>query len=1011
MNGRRLRNRRHVHHYNPEQLVNNYIDNNNLIDPLQIPMHNVDDPREFLTWLINRSVAYQDITGDSLLVSVNENTYISLNGNIRDDFLQNLDNFFTNVETYGSDGEFIENFMTGNFFTIEIQSRFLQQDVFADIPDNNPDRIRDGGAFFNKLNKTNLDLSRYGIYKTINLENYTENCLVKAFSNHKNINDTQINQLKSLICYDTISKDKLKLIAENLDVKLILYHPRSHNSRRKIHYNKTATNIVEIGLLNNHYFIFEKTNYCKNDININLNSNVKMNSYNIINFLLTDLSVSHCLENIKYNSEILKTQYYEKINDDNINNLDYTEQNYKLCSKNNYVKEEKEDDIKYNNIIFFDFETYVDKKTNMHIPYLVCYIDNKNRRRCWEGPNCGEKFINSIKEPSILIAHNISYDANFIIKYIVIHSIIKKSNRLYQLKGATMKKVKIILKDSYLMISKPLRDFGKMFNLNQEKEVMNYDIYNDYFNKRKYNKIKINKYKISDAIKIFNEEDKKQFLNNIKKWKCSDGKYMGTKFFNLIKYSREYCFIDCDVLKAGYNIFRKWILESCQLDINEILTSASLADKYFKNNNCFEGIYELSGVPRKFIQNCLVGGRCMSNQNKKYNLTEKILDYDAVSLYPSAIDRLGGYLKGLPKKIDENQLNYEFLKKQDGYFVNIIVNSVGIKRDFPLLSIVKDSGVRNFTNNVVGKSFFVDKIALEDLIKFQKITFTIIKGYYFNEGRNKLSKDITNFLFNERIKKKKEKNSIQEVYKLIMNSAYGKTIMKPIIEEDKVFNKAKDFRNFYRNNSNYIKEFTQIDGFNKVIVKKVKPIVEHYSRPHIGIEILSMSKRIMNEVMCLAEDNNIKIYYQDTDSMHIKQNGLDDLKKLFFEKYNKILDGNLMGQFNSDFSMKEDISNKVHARRTIILAKKCYIDEIIGYDKKDKELIEYHCRMKGIPNASLKYHCKINNINLVELYEKLYNGEEIEFDLLCGGEKVKFKQNKNFTICSLQKFTRKIKFN
>ena len=30
-----------------------------------------------------------------------------------------------------------------------------------------------------------------------------------------------------------------------------------------------------------------------------------------------------------------------------------------------------------------------------------------------------------------------------------------------------------------------------------------------------------------------------------------------------------------------------------------------------------------------------------------------------------------------------------------------------------------------------------------------------------------------------------------------------------------------------------------------------------------------MSKRIMNEVMCLAEDLGIMIYYQDTDSMHI----------------------------------------------------------------------------------------------------------------------------------------------
>ena len=43
------------------------------------------------------------------------------------------------------------------------------------------------------------------------------------------------------------------------------------------------------------------------------------------------------------------------------------------------------------------------------------------------------------------------------------------------------------------------------------------------------------------------------------------------------------------------------------------------------------------------------------------------------------------------------------------------------------------------------------------------------------------------------------------------------------------------------------------------MLEEHNPINEHFSLPHIGIEILSMSKRIMNRVMCLAEDLNIKI--------------------------------------------------------------------------------------------------------------------------------------------------------
>ena len=43
----------------------------------------------------------------------------------------------------------------------------------------------------------------------------------------------------------------------------------------------------------------------------------------------------------------------------------------------------------------------------------------------------------------------------------------------------------------------------------------------------------------------------------------------------------------------------------------------------------------------------------------------------------------------------------------------------------------------------------------------------------------------------------------------------------------------------------------------------------HYNYCHCGVEILSMSKRIMNEVMSLTEDLDLKIFYKDTDSMHI----------------------------------------------------------------------------------------------------------------------------------------------
>ena len=38
-----------------------------------------------------------------------------------------------------------------------------------------------------------------------------------------------------------------------------------------------------------------------------------------------------------------------------------------------------------------------------------------------------------------------------------------------------------------------------------------------------------------------------------------------------------------------------------------------------------------------------------------------------------------------------------------------------------------------------------------------------------------------------------------------------------------------------------------------------------------------MSKRIINEVICTVEDLRIKIYYQDTDSIHIKRDRINEL--------------------------------------------------------------------------------------------------------------------------------------
>jgi hypothetical protein len=43
----------------------------------------------------------------------------------------------------------------------------------------------------------------------------------------------------------------------------------------------------------------------------------------------------------------------------------------------------------------------------------------------------------------------------------------------------------------------------------------------------------------------------------------------------------------------------------------------------------------------------------------------------------------------------------------------------------------------------------------------------------------------------------------------------------------------------------------------------------------------------MNEVMCLAEDHGIEIFYQDTDSMHLFDEDIKKLEQLFLQTYDR----------------------------------------------------------------------------------------------------------------------------
>lgn len=111
----------------------------------------------------------------------------------------------------------------------------------------------------------------------------------------------------------------------------------------------------------------------------------------------------------------------------------------------------------------------------------------------------------------------------------------------------------------------------------------------------------------------------------------------------------------------------------------------------------YEGVFALNQAPREFISKSIFGGRVMSNRNKKYDLSNGFFaDTDAVSLYPSSMERLKGILKGYPQILTKEQLNMKFLssKEIDGYWIDVKILELSDNLDFPVIAMRSKNGLQ-----------------------------------------------------------------------------------------------------------------------------------------------------------------------------------------------------------------------------------------------------------------------------------------------------------------------------
>jgi hypothetical protein len=865
-----------------------------------------------------------------------------------------------------------------------------------------------------------------------------DSCFLSSIKNK--ISKTKFESICRSLNTNVISSKELSNIGKTNKITFKLINVTEKDGK----YNSRPTNypigsdyeIIELVLFNKHFFSYDPLDpIYENDWG---NYITKKTSH------LSTLSiVKHLLEN--------KEKYLVKLT---------TEQEFFQSHKTGaFVPKIEIDDhtklVEYKNektsndpIGFFDVETTTDSDRHnvYHLSYRV--IDPKVKKPqtyvCNNLPSneivqqflkeltreygsIGKDFMSMAK--ITLYAHNSTYDASFVIPYLNNLKILEKDGKYVSVTGIynlyenrSLKSLNILIKDTYRIIPKPLRDFGQMFGLDQEKEIMYYNMYTEA-NRNRFRVMP--KIELDRFIKEFNEKSllkpsvlekmENKFYENMIEWKCinTDGTY------NILKYSAVYCDIDVEIMIDGFNEFRKTFKEIDQnVDPINSYSLPTIANKLLTSKGCYDQTFEFDGFLGDYFNGFIIGGRTMSSENKKFIIDKfNTIAVDWNSLYPSAMAQFDGFLKGKPIELNDDQLNLKFLKNTNHYFIEIKITKINRHRKLPLLSKIDRDGVRNWTNDMVGEIVKVDRYYLDDLIEFQQIEFEILNGYYFKDGFNRKICRLMTKLYESRITDRNNGNdALAEIKKLVMNSSYGKTIQKPnkidskIIDINRFNYKSKTYEkdqsvitDFINKNHHLIvnyKKMSEINDCGKYEFKMKRAIIENSTKPHQGIMILSYSKRLMNRAICLLDDLMMECYYQDTDSIHMKQMDYYSFKKEFKAKYKFDIEGSGLGQAKvdldvyckcnkcltckcakcqNDYSRKKICTDNKSKRQckdrvittSIIVGKKSYFDKMEGKCPKTGLLVKVEkCKLKGIPaDAITDYIDRTKNKTPEQLYD------------------------------------------
>lgn len=536
-----------------------------------------------------------------------------------------------------------------------------------------------------------------------------------------------------------------------------------------------------------------------------------------------------------------------------------------------------------------------------------------------------------------------------------------------------------------------------------------------------------------------NEDDKSRFLEIIKDMPedIYDSEH---QLVNYMKYSAFYCRQDVCVMKEAFENIRKLFLGGniegvngappFKIDIFQFRTASSIAWAHFLSTLNTEGLHSCSGILRLIGRLAARGGRTMiaNNESCYYKSPDPddpewdVVDYDAVSLYPTAGSRawIAGGKPIVIKSKEEKWTQKEFLewfdipeaeektKKYADGWIHVTKMNARKPRKFPMICIkdpkTKLNNYKNYDNEEVDT--IISMIDLYNFIDYQEGEFEWDAAIVWDQWRNfscrQVFKDLNEFRKKNHNLLDKDGNKIPDhpianLSKLVSNSIYGKTNQKPsnvetvIIDRYKykptaekkpdgspVFEKRHAWDEYFNANAYRIVDYEYMPGYREHIKVRQYRTDESSALVQLAVNILAFSKRSIGSVISIAEEVAEEMdvpgpFYTDTDSVHLIRKTLPEIERRFEEKYGYKLAGPELGQYHIDF---DDLPNREKVRgaiESIFCAKKVYADRLVGVNGTPG----FHMRMKGICSELVKWDDFVDFYNDLPVYKDLAEAKPI----------------------------------